>query len=255
MPHVSGTDSLSYLPDVRKRIGKREHVRIYKKITSVFDDVRSVNSILGGIFPNDAGTKARHVFYEVNLGRRIPDCVFVFVERDGSATCYVVEFKTTMRSANDGSIRTNRTHRLQYLQGLKQLRDSLNEFSQFSAANGIPWKIYPVIAFFKQRASGISFVKLFKPKAYRISEHVILKFLESRQHESVKNLSRVAVRPRIRGSSGKRSSVSSRRASQTARRKRSANAAAYGRYGTRHQVTKARRRRVGGSGRGGARRV
>nr|WEG69073.1 nuclear protein UL24 [Mastomys natalensis cytomegalovirus 2]WEG69211.1 nuclear protein UL24 [Mastomys natalensis cytomegalovirus 2]WEG69350.1 nuclear protein UL24 [Mastomys natalensis cytomegalovirus 2]WEG69488.1 nuclear protein UL24 [Mastomys natalensis cytomegalovirus 2]WEG69626.1 nuclear protein UL24 [Mastomys natalensis cytomegalovirus 2] len=255
MSHISGTDSLSYLPDIRKRIGKREHVRIYKKITSVFNDARAVNGILGGVFPRDAGTKARYVFYEVNLGRRIPDCIFVFVERDGSAACYVVEFKTTMRNADDGSIRTNRTHRLQYLQGLKQLRDSLNEFSQFNVPNGTSWKIYPVIAFFKQRGSGISFVKIFSPKSFGISNHVILKFLESRQHESVKTLSRIAVRSRVRGASGKRSSVSSGRAPQTARRKRSADAPAYGRSSARHQVAKARRRRVGGSRRRGARRV
>ncbi|AFX83391.1 B76 [Murid betaherpesvirus 8] len=236
---------LSYLPECRKRVGHREHKRIYRKISSVFSDRRELNRVLGGVLPDNVGLGEGYVFYEVNLRKRIPDCVLVFVEDDGTVNCYVVEFKTTMRSADSESIHANKTHRFQYLQGLRQLRDSLQIFCQFSSVSGTDWNIYPVIAFFKQRGSTVSFSRTFRPKVCKVCTPVVLDYVRSQQDESVKNLSRFAVYRGVRSPPRKRSRVPSRGTRTAPRRGRVASSAAGGGSGTRRKTSAQGRRRFG----------
>ncbi|CCE57240.1 M76 protein [Murid betaherpesvirus 1] len=231
------TDLLSYLPDARKRAGRRGHLQIYKKITAVFEDDDALNAILGGILPYRGVPGRRYVFYEIDFKKRIPDCIVVLVDdRDGSAECYVIEFKTTMRCADTGTIRSNRTHRLQYLQGLRQLRDSTRIFSQFTVADGVCWKVFPVISFFRQKGARVALTRVFKPREYRVLSSVVLDFLRLHQDESVKNLSRCAVYSGLRGASGKRPGLPPRKTRAPPRRKRAAPAAVRRRPGARRQA-------------------
>ncbi|AAF99166.1 pR76 [rat cytomegalovirus strain Maastricht] len=257
MASPTGTDSLSYLPEFRKRIGRREHLRIYRKIAGVFDDPLALNRLVGGIFPAGIGRAGRHLFYEVDLCRRVPDCVVVFRERDGSAACYVLEFKTTMGVADGESLRANRTHRLQYLQGLRQLRDSLVVFSQFSVGgHGPSWRVYPVIVFYKQRGVAPTVVRVFRPREYRVAGDAVVDFLRGRQHPSVKALSRFSLCLGVRGARQKRAALLFEGDLRPPAGRRRAAPAAAGR-GSRPRRPSAAAGRAGrrGAGRGAAGRV
>nr|WEG69762.1 nuclear protein UL24 [Mastomys natalensis cytomegalovirus 3]WEG69902.1 nuclear protein UL24 [Mastomys natalensis cytomegalovirus 3]WEG70042.1 nuclear protein UL24 [Mastomys natalensis cytomegalovirus 3]WEG70182.1 nuclear protein UL24 [Mastomys natalensis cytomegalovirus 3]WEG70322.1 nuclear protein UL24 [Mastomys natalensis cytomegalovirus 3] len=243
MSCVADADLLSYLPDVRKRIGRREHMRIYRKISTVFDDFLALNSVFRDVFSADIGQRGRYVFYEVNLGKRIPDCIIIFLNQDGSNNCYVIEFKTTMRCADGETLYSNKTHRLQYLQGLKQLRDSVHIFSQFSVSNGSVWTIYPVIAFFKQKEITAALIKVFKPRRCIVCTDLVIDYIRIRQDESVKNLSRFAVYRSVRSTSRECVSVLRGGARAPPRRKRVAVPTTCRRSDARRETAKTRRRR------------
>ncbi|AAK57121.1 T76 [Tupaiid betaherpesvirus 1] len=223
---------LTCLPESRKRIGKQKHWSIYRKIAActTFD---ALNALLGGLFPAALRDHARRVYFEVDFGCRVPDCVIVFSapprgrargaagpsagSSSAAAVCYVLEFKTTAGAADAQTVQRHRLHRLQYLQGLRQLRDAIARFRGFFRAElGQWWRIVPAIVFFRQRPLRLTLCKAFAAYRQRVCAYSATAFLAERQDEAVKHLlPRAGVR-RARG----QPAAGQRRTAQAAARPR-----------------------------------
>ncbi|AFK83914.1 B76 [miniopterid betaherpesvirus 1] len=192
---VKHKDSLDYLPECRKRIGKDHHMKIYRCIRNRVDDFDSLNDFLHGIFPEKLRYRKRRIFFEIDFGCRVPDCIVCFTGPETrsdsvqSTVCYVLEFKTTLYPASWKSVSENNTHHLQYVQGLKQLRDSVRVFGRFAVPEGEFWEVIPTIVFFRQRRIiRASISRVFKGTEHRLCGYSVLNFLLGQQDVSVKNV-------------------------------------------------------------------
>ncbi|AQN73899.1 nuclear protein UL24 [Human betaherpesvirus 5] len=228
MPFGCGDDAdstgnaLRRLPHVRKRIGKRKHLDIYRRLLRVFPSFVALNRLLGGLFPPELQKYRRRLFIEVRLSRRIPDCVLVFLPPDsgsrGIVYCYVIEFKTTYSDADDQSVRWHATHSLQYAEGLRQLKGALVDFDflRLPRGGGQVWSVVPSLVFFQQKADRPSFYRAFRSGRFDLCTDSVLDYLGRRQDESVAHLLAATRRRLLRAARGKRAALPRARASAVA---------------------------------------
>ena len=184
--------SLEYLPPVRRRIGQYNHLRIYKKILLLKSNFEKLNFFLGNLFPEELHDSKIHVYFEVRLGCRIPDCIIVFRHFGEKLLktfhCYFFEFKTTFAKSNLFSIQKNRTQKIQYLQGLRQLRQATDYLQQFVIKNESLCKVNPVICFFRQHGLKLDFVKTFIAKELQLSSTFLCNLFTKYQNDTVKSI-------------------------------------------------------------------
>ncbi|ANC96581.1 nuclear protein UL24 [macacine betaherpesvirus 9] len=211
--------SLEHLPAIRKCIGQYNHLRIYKKILMLKSNFTELNFFLGNIFPHELQTSKIHVFFEVTLGNRIPDCIIVLnhlnENRVNEIHLYFFEFKTTFAKSTLFSIQKNTTQKLQYLQGLKQLQEATKFLEQYLIKNETTCKISPVICFFRQRGLKLDFVKTFVSKELQLSLPFILNLLAQFENDTVKSILSISDTAHFRRACQKYSHLQRRRNSKT----------------------------------------
>nr|CDI95412.1 GP76 [Caviid herpesvirus 2 str. CIDMTR] len=186
-------DVLRMLPPSRKRIGNYYHRRIYRVMQNTFHDYAAFNAFVGNVLPASWAGKNRRLYFEVNLGCRIPDAIVTLETSTSEASssavhvrCYIFEFKTTCAwsSRPREAVLSNKVHRSQYVQGLKQLVDSVTLFRDLSTGVGRVWEIVPVIVFFRQRPLAAVARRVFRGRRYVLSDAAVADYLASHQDES-----------------------------------------------------------------------
>ncbi|AEV80772.1 nuclear protein UL24 [Aotine betaherpesvirus 1] len=206
--------SLSDLPRYRAIAGKRKHFAVYRQIVKTLNNFQRFNLALGGVFPPGLAQCRRSVFFEVTVGRRIPDCLVLFSSEGlvRKIVCYVFELKTTQSSADADSVRKHSsTHYLQYVQGLRQLKDTVDDLRGFSSgAEGDVWDLIPVIVFYPQNEARPSFCRAFRVTTLRFRTESLVRVLCRGQDESVRNiLSSARAQDRARSRARRRARVHS----------------------------------------------
>ncbi|AGT99241.1 fusion protein [Suid betaherpesvirus 2] len=198
------------LPNERKSIGKYNHLRIYKNIQKHLHRFDKLNAFLGNIFPVSFKQFRRYVFYEVRLGPRIPDCVFLFTDKDRiQVHCYLVELKTTFSRTTFNTVSLNKTQNAQYLQGLKQLHESIVYLDKFQGSSDKSVFIYPHILFYRQKNLSLDLAKGFRSVSKKLSFAFLYDLLKKNQDERLQTFLSLPGNANIRESRKERADMSS----------------------------------------------
>ncbi|ASW27083.1 nuclear protein UL24 [Beluga whale alphaherpesvirus 1] len=155
--------------------GTRCHNRFYRMLAADANAARRTGAlssrltrVLGAGAPPSSGNPFADLslHFEVNLGRRRPDCVGLFRAGDAAGVqgvCVVVELKTCRYS---GNMNTD-SKRAQRASGLGQLRDSVALLRTASPVGVEAVSIAPVLVFVSQRGLGVLRVTRLPPQVVR----------------------------------------------------------------------------------------
>ncbi|AAT07717.1 virion protein [Human alphaherpesvirus 3] len=155
------------------RLGQRCHTRFYDVLKKDIDNVRRgfadafnprLAKLLSPLSHVDVQRAVRiSMSFEVNLGRRRPDCVCIIQTESsgaGKTVCFIVELKSCRFSAN---IHTPTKYH-QFCEGMRQLRDTMALIKETTPTGSDEIMVTPLLVFVSQRGLNLLQVTRLPPK-------------------------------------------------------------------------------------------
>ncbi|AAG27209.1 unknown [Cercopithecine alphaherpesvirus 9] len=160
----------------RFRQGQRCHGRFYSVLQSDVDNFKRCNKQvfnpkLPKIFKyiskmNVTEIVNIYVIFEVNLGRRRPDCIILMetkIENNLKLICLIIELKSCRFTSNMNTI----TKKFQFFEGARQLTDSLSLIQETTPVGHNEILLQPMLIFISQKGLRIVRVTCFAAKHLR----------------------------------------------------------------------------------------
>lgn len=155
--------AFNFIPKKHKHRGVKNHIRIQEKLANS-KSFEGIETVLPGIFPQYLKNWTRKIFFELNVGRRISDCLILFESLNKEMKCFVLEFKTTYQKTF--SLKGHKTlQQYQFREGCRQLRDAVLELTKITG-NSTQLHLYGYLIFFSRETLKILYSK-------KIVEHLV----------------------------------------------------------------------------------